>query len=186
MKGCIGHKTRSIWLISLVMAQWILTSGGAATAADNNVHLYGALVAEPCVIPPGQEKILLDFGTIVDKYLYLNSRTLGQPFSIHLTECDVSLGKTVKVSFIGTEHPALPGLLAIDSGSGASGIAIGLETLQAKLLPLNRASDTYPLQDGNNMIALKAYVQGDSQAITDKSIVRGAFTATVTFRLEYE
>jgi type 1 fimbria pilin len=186
MKGSIGHKTCSIRLRSLAMALWLLTSGGAATAAGNNVHLYGALVAEPCVIPPGQEKILLDFGTIVDKYLFLNSRTLGQAFSIRLTECDVSLGNTVKVSFIGMEHPTLPGLLAIDSGSGASGIAIGLETPQAKPLPLNRASDSFPLQDGNNTIALKAYVRGDPQAITGKSIARGAFTATVTFRLEYE
>lgn len=160
----------------------------AAQAADdeNNVHFYGALAAEPCVIPPGQEEIQLDFGTIVDKYLYQNTRTLGQPFEIRLTECDLTLTKTVSVMFLGTESIALPGLLAVDSGSGATGIAIGLETQAAKQLPLNKASDSYQLQNGSNTISLKAYVQGEPQAIANKTIGRGAFSAVATFRLEYE
>ena len=177
---------RAVRMGGLVPLLAALTAGPVLSAEENNVRLYGVLVAEACVIPPGDEEIHLDFGTVIDKYLYLNGRTLGQPFSIHLVECDVSLGKTVKVTFIGTENPALPGLLAIDGGSGASGIAIGLETPQAKPLPLNQASDNFPLQDGNSTIALKAYVRGEPRAITDKSIARGAFTATVTFSLEYE
>ncbi|MFJ3264865.1 fimbrial protein [Serratia liquefaciens] len=155
-------------------------------AAENNVHLFGALVAEPCVIPPGDEEIQLDFGTIVDKYLYLNTRTLGQQFEIRLTECDVSLGKTVKVTFTGTENTALPGLLAIDASSGAKGIAIGMETLEAKPLPLNKPSNEYSLQAGNNVIALKAYVQGEPQAIAERKIEYGPFSAVANFILEYE
>ncbi|TXE66625.1 type 1 fimbrial protein [Serratia nematodiphila] len=157
-----------------------------AWAAGENVHLYGALVAEPCVIPPGEEDIALDFGTVVDKYLYLNTRTPGQPFSLHLTECDLSLGNTVKVTFLGTENAALPGLLAIDGGSQATGIAIGLETEQAKPVPINQASDKYLLQDGDNRIALKAYVQGEPEAIRNQSIGRGPFNTVATFSLEYE
>lgn len=48
----------------------------AAGENENNVHLYGALVAEPCVVPSGDEEIHLDFGSIIDKYL--NTRTPGQ------------------------------------------------------------------------------------------------------------
>ncbi|WP_261397443.1 fimbrial protein [Serratia fonticola] len=163
-----------------------MLTAGSVQAAENNVHLYGALVAEPCVIPPGEENIVLDFGTVIDKYLYLNNRTLGQQFSIHLTECDLSLGKTVSVTFLGTENVALPGLLAIDGGSQAKGIAIGLETKQAKPVPINQASDKYLLQDGDNRISLKAYVQGEPDAIRNQSIERGPFSATATFSLEYE
>ncbi|WP_447873273.1 fimbrial protein [Serratia fonticola] len=170
-------------VVSLLAA---LTTGPLLAAEENNVHLYGALVAEPCVIPPGDEEITLDFGTIVDKYLYLNTRTLGQSFEIHLAECDLTLGKTVSVSFIGTENSALPGLLAINGSSLASGIAIGLETQSAKPLPLNKTSDKFLLREGNTSIALKAYVQGEPQAIVGKTIGRGPFNAVATLNLEYE
>ncbi|HCU0429593.1 TPA: type 1 fimbrial protein [Serratia marcescens] len=158
----------------------------AADANSNNVHLYGALVAEPCVIPPGDEEISLDFGTIIDKYLYLNTRTHGQAFDIHLTECDLSIGKTVKVTFTGKENTALPGLLAINGDSEATGIAIGLETQEGQVLPLNQNSSSYPLQDGNTTLTMQAYVQGEPKAITEQTINKGPFNAVTTFNLEYE
>lgn len=170
-------------LVSLLAA---LATAPAWAGEGKNVHLYGTLVAEPCVIPPGEEEITLDFGTVIDKYLYLNTRTQGQPFSIHLTECDLSLGRMVNVIFLGTENTALPGLLAIDGVSQATGIGIGLETQQAKPVPINRASNKYLLQSGDNRIALKAYVQGEPDAIRNQSIERGPFSATATFSLEYE
>jgi type 1 fimbria pilin len=172
---------------ALLLAQVLAVASPSVMAAnENNVHLYGALVAEPCVIPPGDEEIHLDFGTIIDKYLYLNTRTLGQGFEIRLAECDLTLGKTVSVSFIGTENSALPGLLAIDGSSTATGIAIGLETPEAKPLPLNKVSDKLLLQGGGNIIALQAYVQGEPKAITEQTIGRGPFNAVATFSLEYE
>ncbi|OJT44277.1 exotoxin [Serratia plymuthica] len=170
----------------MLLAQALIVAPPVTQAADNNVHLHGALVAEPCVIPPGEEEITLDFGTIIDKYLYLNTRTLGQAFEIHLEDCDLTLGKTVSVSFTGTESSALPGLLAIDGSSGATGIAIGLETPSAQPLPLNQASDKSLLQAGSNRIALKAYVQGEPDALRNQGIERGPFSAVATFNLEYE
>lgn len=169
---------RLIPLLAALMA-------GPLLAARENVHLYGTLVAEPCVIPPGDEEIPLDFGTIIDKYLYLNTRTQGQAFQIHLEECDLKLGTTVRVTFSGIESRALPGLLALDGSSEASGIAIGLET-SAKLLPINQASDRSLLLEGSSIIALKAYVQGEPDALKEQSIERGAFSAVATFHLEYE
>ncbi|MDT3254046.1 fimbrial protein [Serratia sp. root2] len=191
MKGKSGKRQRSghprSGAAALLLAQALIVAPLATEAADdNNVHLHGALVAEPCVIPPGDEEITLDFGTIIEKYLYLNTRTLGQVFDIHLEECDLTLGNTVSVTFTGTENSALPGLLALGGGSEATGIAIGLETPSAQPLPLNQASDKSLLQEGSNSIALKAYVQGEPQAITDKSIGRGPFSAVATFHLEYE
>ncbi|MBI6151091.1 fimbrial protein [Serratia surfactantfaciens] len=154
----------------------------APTAA---VNYSGILVAEPCVIPPGEENIELDFGSVVDKYLYLNQRTQGKAFTLHLTECDLSLGETVSVSFSGAESVALPGLLAINGG-GASGIAIGLENDLGELLPLNQFTGKQRLQPGSNRITLKAYIRGEPEAIKNKSIGRGAFSAASTFLLSYE
>ncbi|HEJ9059993.1 TPA: fimbrial protein [Serratia fonticola] len=177
---------RAVVGMGLVLLLAVLTANPTLAAGEKNVRLYGALVTEPCVILPGDEDIQLDFGTVIDKYLYLNTRTLGQSFEIHLVECDLTLGKTVRVTFTGTENSALPGLLAIDGSSEAMGIAIGLETAQAKPLPLNKASGKYTLQAGSNIIALKAYVQGEPKAIANKTIERGLFSASATFRLDYE
>lgn len=180
--GDSRSRVGALLLVPMLMAAPL----SALAAGDNNLYLHGALVAEPCVIPPGDEEITLDFGTIIDKYLYLNTRTLGQAFEIHLDECDLTLGKTVSVTFTGTENHALPGLLAIDGGSEAKGIAIGFETPSAKPLPLNTQSGKSLLQDGGNTIALRAYVQGEPLAIADQTIGRGAFSAVATFNLEYE
>lgn len=76
--------------------------------AVENMYFHGALVAEPCVIPPGKEVLQLDFGTIVDKYLYMSQRTPGMPLVIQLAECDLSLGKTVLLTFSGSESLGLP------------------------------------------------------------------------------
>lgn len=156
-----------------------------AQGADN-MRFHGALVAEPCVIPPGEESIRLDFGTVIDKYLYLNQRTHGQSFQLHLTECDISLGNTLKVTFSGMENPALPGMLALDGASQASGIAIGLESAEGKALPLNKSGQGYLLLSGDNVIELKAFVQGEPAALASQSIEKGPFGAVATFSLEYE
>lgn len=158
----------------------------AASPPQVSVLYSGNLVAEPCTLLPENENVIVDFGSVVDKYLYLNNRTIGLSFQLNLTDCDLSLGKTLNVTFSGTESAALPGLLALAAGSQASGIAIGLETEQGRPLPLNTASDNYPLQEGNTIIRLQAYIQGEPDAIADKTIGRGPFNAIATFNLEYE
>jgi type 1 fimbria pilin len=158
----------------------------ASFAAENNVYMHGALVAEPCVIPPGDGEIALDFGTIVDKYLYSHTRTAGLAFSVHLAECDLSLSQTVRLTFQGVENAELPGLLAVDAGSGAKGIAIGLETPDGKPVALNKPGEKFMLQAGSNVIPLMAYVQGEPGALANRGIERGVFSATATFSLEYE
>ncbi|MBJ2078384.1 fimbrial protein [Serratia ureilytica] len=181
------HLMTGTWGVAAATATLTLTlmMQGDAQAAPN-MRLHGALVAEPCVIPPGDEEIQLDFGSIVDKYLYANTRTPGQAFDINLTECDLTLGKTVNVTFIGTENLALPGLLALDGGSEATGVAIGIETPSAQPVPINQASEKFPLQEGGNRIGLQAYVKGEPDAISTHAIGFGAFIATATFALEYE
>ncbi len=154
--------------------------------ADHNLWLHGALVSEPCIISPGDEAVTLDFGNIVDKYIYHNRRTLGQNFSISLKECDLSVGGIVTITFQGNESLKLPGLIEIDASSMANGIAVGLETSDAKPLPLNQESPKILLQPGSNIITLRAYVEGEPDAIANQHIEYGSFTATVTFTLNYE
>ena len=170
---------------ALLMTLGFLLAMPGAQAADN-LRFHGALVAEPCVIPPGEEHITLDFGTVIDKFLYLNNRTHGQGVALHLTQCDLSLAKTVKVTFSGIENTALPGVLALSPGSQASGIAIGMETPGGKRLPMNKPWGQQGLVSGDNVLRLQAYVQAEPEARKHQSIQRGPFSAVATFNLEYE
>lgn len=160
-------------------------AAGSVMAADNMLF-HGALVAEPCTLKPGDEDIRLDFGTVIDKYLYANGRTTTKPFTLTLQDCDLSLGQTVKITFSGNKSLELPDLLALDGGSQASGIALGLETAEGKPVALNKPSQEMTLASGSTSLALQVYVQGEPTALAQKSIGLGAFSAVATFGLEYE
>lgn len=172
--GCLGT---TVALLSLSLG---------VTAADN-MRLHGTLVAQPCVIAPGDELVKLDFGTVIDKHLYHNQKSTKEEFRLHLSNCDLSLGTTVQVTLSGDENPRLPGLVALDATSEASGIGIGIESDEGKALPLNQPGERrYPLTAGDNFLRMQAYVQAEPQAIANHSINRGPFKATVTFALSYD
>lgn len=154
-----------------------------ARALDNNLHFSGSLVSEPCNLDPQTSDITVDFSSVVEKYLYQNTRTQGMPFVVNLTDCDISLGNKVTMTFKGTENSALPGLLAV-TGT-AKGIAIGMETPEGTALPFNQPTPEYAITTGNNQITLQAYVQGEPVAIAQKTITPGDFSATATFELAY-
>ncbi|MBH3108755.1 type 1 fimbrial protein [Serratia ureilytica] len=170
----------------MMMLLFGLSGFSQLAGAADNLHFSGALVAEPCVIPPGKETVELNFGSVVDKYLYANQRTPGERVEITLADCDLSLGKAVRVTLNGTESAVLPGLLKLAPGSGASGVAIGLETPAGDALPINLPGGKLPLTAGANTLRLMAYVRGEPEAIAKKTIGRGAFNAVVTFSLAYE
>ncbi|WP_223803962.1 fimbrial protein [Kluyvera sp. CRP] len=179
-----GLKVLNLNIIQ-VLASLIVTVS-VASEAVTRVNVSVAVMADACVIESGSEDIPLDFGVIVDSFLYLNERTPGLPFEIRLAQCDPEISKTVSVKFYGNENLALPGLLSVNEGSSATGIAIGLETPEAKPLPVNKPGDQYDLLKGSNVISLRAYVRGEPQALAQKTIGKGDFSSVATFSLEYE
>lgn len=171
---------RPFWLLGIALLFSSLAQGA------DNMHFHGALVAEPCVVAPGDEHLTLDFGNVVGKYLYQNQRSPSQTVVLHLSQCDLSVAKGLKVTFSGTPNPVLPGLLALEPGSQARGIAIGLETAEGRPWPLNQAGAVQVLVPGANQINVRAYLQGEPAALANRSIKEGPFTAVATFRLDYE
>lgn len=167
--------------IALLLMVGLVPLGQAA----DNLRFKGNLVEEACTLRPGDEAITLELWDLTSKYLYINTRSVGKRFKLHLEDCDTTIGNSVTITFGGVENAELPGLLALDGGSGASGIGVGIETLSDKPLPLNTVSDKQALSDGSNAIELKAYVQGEPTAIKDQSIGHGAYTVTSTFTLDY-
>ena len=155
-----------------------------AFAAENPI-MRGTLVDTPCFIRPGDELIKLDFEEVIDKFLYRYTRTPSRSLKIHLEDCDISVFKEVEVTFQGTENASLPGLLRLDPGSAASGVAIGIESIDGSALRINKAAPAKKLQAGDMVLAFQAYVQGEPNAILNKRIGHGQFTATATFVLNY-
>lgn len=176
-------RKRAAALMSSLLALTLQLST-PAVAKDNNLRFDGALVMDPCVLDPKTTDIELDFGTVIDKYLYLNTRTHSRPFTLNLLECDTRLGSSVVMTFKGTESKELPGLLALTGGS-ATGVAIGMELDDGRQLPFNKATPGFALQDGVTALRFKGYVQGEPTALKNHSIGRGDFTAVATFEIAY-
>lgn len=154
-----------------------------ASAVDNNLSFSGTLVTEPCDLDPQTTDITVDFGTIVQKSFYQTPRTPGKPFVINLTDCEPSISNSVTFTFKGTESTALPGLLAV-TGT-ATGIAIGLENQGGSAVVLNEATSSMALASGNNQFTFQAYVEAEPDAITNKTITAGDFSAVATFEISY-
>jgi type 1 fimbria pilin len=170
---------------NLMLSLIFISSGGYAA---DNLKFSGELVRQPCILSPGDESIPLDFGVIIDKYLYAHERVRSETITIHLQNCDTSLAKMIRVSFSGAGNDALPGYLSVSSGDTESGLAIGLE----------KADDGAPINinNGTNMdieinpgamdIKFNAFVRGEPKAIANKTISTGVFNAILNFSLIYE
>lgn len=182
----MNSEKKSTHLVPVVLALMLMPflQSLKAQAADN-LSFKGNLVAAPCALRPGDEVKLIDMKDVSSGELYANTRTPGRAFQLHLEGCDSSIADSVTTTFSGTPNAALHGLLALDGGSVARGIALGLETPANVPLPINVTSEKQALNDGDNVIEFKAYVRAEPQAIADKSIKAGAFTATSTFLLDY-
>ncbi|HCM63146.1 MAG TPA: exotoxin [Morganella sp. (in: Bacteria)] len=176
---------RRRWLISACCLLLSLT-GTKGLAAGDNLRFHGILVDEPCTIHPGDETVELPFGNIPDKNLYAYQRTPSKAFRIRLSECDTSIGKRVTVLFAGDENPFISGALAISPGSQAAGIAVGLENADGSPLAVNQESPQIVLNDGLTLLNFQAFVQGEPDALANKTIKRGPFSAIATFHLNYD
>lgn len=155
-----------------------------SAAHSTDVEVKGQLVFEPCTLSQASENISLPFGTIVKNYFYTADRTPPEPFSIELEGCDTTIGKEAFITFRGAESSALPGLLVPDNGT-LPGLAVGIETSEGKLLPLNKTSPAYALSDGTTTLNFQGYVQAEPDAVKDKTLTTGVLSATATFEISY-
>ncbi|ELQ6221729.1 fimbrial protein [Cronobacter turicensis] len=167
----------AVLLLGLMMA-------GPSQALDNNLQISGTLVTEPCTMDVNSNTQTVDFGTVIEKGLYKDVRTPSVPLTITLTECDISIGKTVNLIFTGNESTSMPGYIST-TGAGSSGVVIGIETPEGTNLPINKPTSEFGLQDGTTQIVLQAYVEAEADAIKNQSLVPGAFAATITIDAQY-
>ncbi|WP_213133152.1 fimbrial protein [Citrobacter sp. FP75] len=160
----------------------LLVIGYPAQAVDN-VTIDGTLVNLPCSLDPNSTNVPLDFGDLVSKYFYRNTRTLSREFKIVLIDCDLAIGQDVMVKFTGNQS-VMPGLLAPDDGD-IHGIAVGIELTDGTPVLLDKQTSAQPLTSGVTTLTFQGYVIGEPDAIKNQTIVTGPFIATTTFELIY-
>lgn len=171
------------FIIGIVSFISIAPAAYADVLPEAEMQFYGTLVADPCTVAPEDTDITLEFDQIIDKYLYLNTRTHSRPFTIHLLDCDVEDGETVITHFEGLESTELPGYLAMaDTTTGA---AVGITEADDTFLGLNKDSRPVVLSDGSVVLNFKAFVEGEPTAIKNETIKLGEFSAVATFTLVY-
>ncbi|WP_369308848.1 fimbrial protein [Providencia rettgeri] len=173
-------------LIQYMVAGALLINASNVLAVPDNLRITGNLVEEPCIILPGDENIQMEFFDTPEKNFYSYGKTQSKEFVIKLVECDTTLGKRVEVTFSGTPSLALPGFLALSAGSVASGFAIGLQNADKSPLNIEEKGAKITLQDGINQLRFYAYLKGEPDAIANKSIKVGPYSAVATFKLDYE
>lgn len=166
------------------------TSESEAPPVDAVFH--GELVEDPCIIDPTGSDLEVDLRSRESAFFYghaVDPVTTPIPFKLTLADCDLSLGKTVKITLTGDPDLDEPGLLKIKGT--AKGIAIGLDSTQEgtiTAMPVNQQATSYQLKGNGvkNVLTFQAYLKGKKDAIENKTIEEGDYSAMVQFGLEYE
>ena len=169
---------------SLVLA-WAALMLLALTAtpnayADTDVNFSGILVADPCELQVDSENQTIDFGNVPSKTFITSPRSEPERFSLRLSGCDLSLGETVTVIFMGAEDFAQPGLFAVTGTAG--GIAIAVEDLSGTPVVPNIPMRPAALSTGNISLNFQAFISAPDFS----RVQEGDFECVTTFLLEYD
>lgn len=177
------------WIaLSVVLCSYSVLPSVAQAANSNDIQYSGTLIALPCTVDPNFENFGVDFGGNINSKDLLDGqrRYSKEDILFHLTDCDTSLGSAISAKFSGVSVTA-NGLLNVDAGSQASGIAVGLETPSGVALPINNThvEPVIPITQGEMTIRIRSYLKA-VEGITADDIQPGFFTATLTYSLIYE
>ncbi|EBN7971165.1 type 1 fimbrial protein [Salmonella enterica] len=176
---------------AITMGCLMVVAAGVSLPALADVDFTGNLLDRPCQVDPAsssQEVLFLD--TAVPLYQVTPGRSSQKPFVIRLINCHATtVGKTVKLVFSGQGEPALPGYLAV---TGVNNGYLGIGIVDTDSSTLLKPGDVHHLGAGDTVtgdtvtLNFKAYVQASPQAIVQRSVQPGDYSATATFTLNYQ
>ena len=184
------HLSRKITIVTVAFVGWIfLCVPCESKSAASNISFEGTLVDDPCLIAPGGdgENVEVDFGNVPDKNFYLLSegQSWKRNFHISLEDCDLTVGAKVKIKFEGPEDLEQPGFLALNSDSSAKHVAIAITQANGEVIPINKQTNGYSLNQGLTTLNFSAYLSASKKAVSTHTIGVGSVDATATFILEY-
>ena len=155
-------------------------------ANADHVEFTGILRnAIPCSINNDSD-LVIPFNEVNDKDLY-KKRDIMQPFDLTISGCEHLPDFSYTMAFTGVENLNIRGAISIDSDDGKAGYAIKLNYDGNDIL-LNTEYPVFFINENNlsTELTFKAFVLGEEDAIQNKSIRLGDFTATTTFNIYYQ
>lgn len=175
-------------LSGAIMAITLAATSAAVMAegqGNGTITFKGSIIDAPCSITQESQFQTVEMGQISNAALKDGGQSSPKSFQIQLTGCDVSLLKTAKATFSGTQTGST-GLLAI-SGT-ASGASLAIADHNGTLIPLGTESVAQELSDGDTSLMFSAYLQGDvaAEGGAATTIVPGEFETFANFTLAYQ
>ncbi|MFT8210731.1 MAG: fimbrial protein [Symbiopectobacterium sp.] len=147
---------------------------------DATVTFHVQVVSSPCSFQDNNKEIIVEMGETSTRTLQTQQHGDWHTFTLGLTECNTDTFQNVAIQFLGTEDTQLPGRLALDSSSGAKGVAIGIYYGNS-LVAINNNSEWIPSQVGDNILPFSARIEKTA----DDTLQSGDYTATAHFKLSY-
>lgn len=179
-------------IISVSMAA-IFGLAGAVHAAPVTVnggvvHFTGSVVDAPCVVDNDSSDKTVELGQVKTSEGNTTGSLLGsaKPFSIHLTDCDVSTYTNAAVTFNGPTVSGQANQLAVNGGGAGTATATGIaiQVMDNKGTPV--AMDGSTPSSTQTLTASDSYLQYTAQYVaTADAITAGAANADANFSITY-
>jgi len=176
-----------IWLLLVFLL------GGQAWAVD--INFDGNLLDRPCqVASESQEQNVMFMVHPTKDFWSLPARSPVEKFTIHLADCDTSsVWKVVKLKFSGAAEMNMQGqsdyFLKV-TGENEGKLAVGLLDTDGKT-PL-KLGVAHNHEQGTQInrtdlqLIFGAFVQATPEAVAEKSVKPGQYSAIANFELAYE
>ena len=167
----------ALTLLSVICGATIST----ANAADGTINFTGEIIDAACMVSTTSASQTVTLGQVSSSALaVVDSTAASTAFKIDLTACPASV-TTASVKFDGTAYQGDNSVLALDSGSVASGVGIQIRNADGSVLPLYTASSSIPLAQGttNTLNFNAAYI---AKAVP---VTAGTANAVATFSVIY-
>ncbi|OAT28512.1 hypothetical protein M976_01805 [Buttiauxella ferragutiae ATCC 51602] len=150
-----------------------------ANAADGSVHFTGEITETACNVTNGAGKIIpVALGKVAKTSLAtVAAKSSSVPFTIDLDNCPDT---NANIRFSGTADSVDKTLLAIDSTSVASGVAIEIDSDTGQKIAMYAPSTDFKLAAGKNKLKYQA-----SYVATNSAVTAGSVVATSQFTIIY-
>ncbi|CNI10541.1 putative mannose-resistant/Proteus-like fimbrial protein [Yersinia mollaretii] len=170
--------------IALGMSIAVMAISANAAPKDQGqgtVTFNGSIIDSPCSITPDTIDQTVNLGQVSNIALKDGGKSKPKNFQIKLENCDTATLKTVTTKFTGANSTGNGELLGI-TGT-ARGASIAITNGSGDVIKLGDPSKAQTIQDGNNVLAFSAYLQGDGASST---ITPGEFQSIANFSLAYQ
>ncbi|ELB3892052.1 fimbrial protein [Morganella morganii] len=173
-------------VLALAVSSAMAMTAQAANQGGGKINFNGEVIDAACSIDANSLKQTVELGSVAKVQLAKGGKSTPVDFTIQLHNCDITDKTTTTVTFKGvTGGAAADGLDKAFGVSGPATGAMGVVVTDAggKVIAPGAASSAFTLNEGDNTLNFKAYMQGATTAVT---VAPGAFTATADFLMDYQ